>query len=145
VFARDRKTAFLEAAGAAGFETRTIDSDFTVPGGYFGCARLLSGFKATAVMAGNDLMAIGAMHYAYDRQIPVPSALSVIGFDDITFAQFTQPALTTVAVPRAEIGRLAFQSLWGLINDPAHGGGSDHVVETKLVIRQTTAAPPPGA
>jgi LacI family transcriptional regulator len=78
------------------------------------------------------------MHYAYDRQIPVPAALSVIGFDDITFAQFTQPALTTVAVPRAEIGRLAFQSLWKLINDSSQGG-SDYEVKTSLVIRQTTA------
>jgi DNA-binding LacI/PurR family transcriptional regulator len=65
----------------------------------------------------------------------------VIGFDDITFAQFTQPALTTVAVPRAEIGRLAFQSLWKLINDVDHGG-CDYEVKTSLVIRQTTAPPP---
>ena len=55
-------------------------------------------------------MAIGALHYAYDRQIPVPGALSSVGFDDITFAQVTQPAMTTVTVPRAEIGRLAVQS-----------------------------------
>ena len=94
-----------------------VDSDFTVQGGYYSCSKLLNGFEATALFAANDLMAIGAIHYAYDRQIPVPAALSVVGFDDITFAQFTQPALTTVAVPRAEIGRLAFQSLWKLIND----------------------------
>ena len=97
VFAARRKAAFLTAAGAVDMETRVYDSDLTVQGGYFGCSRVLSGFPATAVMAGNDLMAIGALHYAYDRQIAVPAALSVIGFDDITFAQFTQPALTTVA------------------------------------------------
>jgi LacI family transcriptional regulator len=90
-------------------------------------------------MAGNDLMAIGALHYAYDRQIAVPAALSVIGFDDITFAQFTQPALTTVAVPRAEIGRLAVHSLLGLMQD--NGPGEDYEVKTSLVIRQTTAPP----
>jgi LacI family transcriptional regulator len=141
VFAVRRKAAFLEGARAAGLETRAVDSDFTVQGGYFSCSKLLCGFEATAVMAANDLMAIGAMHYAYDRQIPVPAALSVIGFDDITFAQFTQPALTTVAVPRAEIGRLAFQSLWKLINDSSQGG-VDYEVKTSLVIRQTTAPPP---
>ena len=87
-------------------------------------------------MAGNDLMAIGALHCAYDRQIAVPRALSIIGFDDITFAQFTQPALTTVAVPRAEIGRLAVRSLMSLINETS--SGVDHEVKTHLVIRQTT-------
>ena len=45
-----------------------------------------------------------------------------MGFDDITFAQFTQPALTTVAVPREDIGRLAFQSLWSLVSDPSRAG-----------------------
>lgn len=141
VFAMGRKAAFLEGARAAGLDTRVVDSDFTVQGGYFSCSKVLCGFDATAIFAANDLMAIGAMHYAYDRQIPVPAALSVIGFDDITFAQFTQPALTTVAVPRAEIGRLAFQSLWKLINDSTQGG-NDYVVKTNLVIRQTTAPPP---
>ena len=139
VFAQRRKAAFLEAAAEAGMETRAFDSDLTVQGGYYTCSRLLAGFDPTAVMAGNDLMAIGALHFAYDRQIAVPGSLSVIGFDDITFAQFTQPALTTVAVPRAEIGRLAVQSLWGLIN--GKNPGADHEVMTKLVIRQTTASP----
>jgi LacI family transcriptional regulator len=138
VFAGRRKGSFLEAAAAAGMETRVFDSDFTVQGGYFGCSRVLGGFNATAIMAANDLMAIGALHYAYDRQIPVPSALSIIGFDNIDFAQFTQPALTTVAVSQAEIGRLAFQSLWSLINESP---GSDYAVKTNLVVRQTTARP----
>jgi DNA-binding LacI/PurR family transcriptional regulator len=136
VFAQRRKAAFLDAAETAQMETRVFDSDLTVQGGYFGCSRLLAGFKATAIMTGNDLMAIGALHCAYDRQIAVPGALSIIGFDDITFAQFTQPALTTVAVPRAEIGRLAVQSLKRLIDEM--GSGVDHEVKTHLVIRQTT-------
>ncbi len=137
-FAMRRKAAFLEAANAAGLESRTFDSDFTVQGGYFGCSRVLGGFDATAVMAANDLMAIGALHYAYDRKIDVPSALSIIGFDDIYFAQFTQPALTTIAAPQVEIGRLAFRSLWGLMNNVTAG---DHSVATRLVVRQTTAPP----
>ncbi len=136
VFAGRRKAAFQEGAAAAGLETRIFDSDFTVQGGYFGCSRVLGGFDATAIMAANDLMAIGALHYAYDRGIAVPTELSVIGFDNIEFAQFTQPALTTVAVPQAEIGRLAFQSLWGMINDSP---GADYTVPTNLVIRQTAA------
>lgn len=134
-----RKQAFLEGIGAApDVEIRVVDGDFTVQGGYFSCSKLLNGFPATAVMAANDLMAIGAMHCAYDRQIPVPSELSIVGFDDITFAQFTQPALTTVAVPRLEIGRIAFESLWALIADTSRPG-SEYQVETRLVVRQSTA------
>jgi DNA-binding LacI/PurR family transcriptional regulator len=139
-FAHRRKMVFLECAAAAGMQTRVFDSDFTVQGGYFGCSRVLGGFDATAIMTANDLMAIGALHYAYDRQIAVPSALSVIGFDNINFSQFTQPALTTVAVPRAEIGRLAFQSLWSLINEAP---GGDYEVQTDLIVRQSTG-PAPG-
>ena len=139
IFAHRRKAIFVECAATAGMEIRAFDSDFTVQGGYFACSRVLGGFDATAIVAANDLMAIGALHFAYDRQIAVPSALSVIGFDNITFAQFTQPALTTVAVPRAEIGRLAFQSLWSLMHDaPA----ADYEVKTGLVIRQTTGPAP---
>ena len=81
-------------------------------------------------------MAIGAMHCAYDRQLRVPADLSVVGFDDITFAQFTQPALTTVAVPRAEIGNLAFEALWGLVNGTP---GRTYAVTPTLTIRQSTA------
>ena len=139
--ARQRKTAFLEgAASAPDADVRVVDSDFSVQGGYFSCSKLLNSFAATAVIAANDLMAIGALHCAYDRQIPVPSDLSIVGFDDISFAQFTQPALTTVAVPRAEIGRLAFQSLGALIADSAQTG-REYEVKTSLVIRQTTAPP----
>ena len=139
--AQRRKVAFLTAAESAGVDHRVIDSDFSVQGGYFSCSRLLGGFDATAVIAANDLMAIGALHCAYDRQLPVPASLSVVGFDDITFAQFTQPALTTVSVPRTEIGQRAFKLLWSMISHE-NGNETRLDVKTSLKIRQTTAAPP---
>jgi DNA-binding LacI/PurR family transcriptional regulator len=138
--AQRRKSAFLELAGAAGMETRTIDSDFSVQGGYFSCSKLLHSGGLTAIIAANDLMAIGALHCAFDRRIAVPEALSVIGFDDITFAQYTQPALTTVAVPRGAIGQLSFQALLSLITDPTTDGQT-YEVETCLIVRQSTAPP----
>lgn len=136
--ARLRKEAFLEAAAQAhGASVECVDSDFSVQGGYFSCARLLSRFDASALVAANDMMAIGALHCAYDRQMPVPARLSIVGFDDITFAQFTQPALTTVSVPRMELGRVAFEALWALIGDPERAG-EEMEVKTSLVVRQTT-------
>jgi DNA-binding LacI/PurR family transcriptional regulator len=138
VSAQRRRKAFVAGAEKAGtVQTHIVDSDFTVQGGYFACSRLLASFPATAILAANDQMAIGAMHCAYDRNMNVPGDLAVVGFDDITFAQFTQPALTTVAIPREEIGRVAFEALWAMMADPAHMG-SEYCVETKLVIRQST-------
>jgi LacI family transcriptional regulator len=85
-------------------------------------------------------MAIGALHSAYDRQVSVPAQLSVIGFDDITFAQYTQPALTTVAVPRPHIGKLAFEMLWSMMTRP-QASGEKIEIPTHLMVRQSTAAP----
>jgi DNA-binding LacI/PurR family transcriptional regulator len=141
--AQRRKQAFLDACGQARVEVRVIESDFSVQGGYFSCSKLLNVFGATALLAANDLMAIGAMHCAYDRQIAVPSQLSIIGFDDITFAQFTQPALTTVAVPRTDVGRVAFQALNALIANSGEAG-REYEIKTSLIVRQTTAPPTAG-
>ena len=70
----------------------------------------------------------------------VPEDLSVVGFDDILFAEYTQPALTTVAVPRAEIGKTAFEALWTMLSDPELKG-REYRLSTHLVKRQSTAPP----
>jgi DNA-binding LacI/PurR family transcriptional regulator len=137
--AQRRKNAFLESAIQMGLEApTTIDADFTVKGGYFACSKLLNGSTPTAIVAGNDLTAIGVLHRAYDGGLRVPEDLSVVGFDDILFAEYTQPALTTVSVPRIEIGRVAFQALWTMMADPSRTG-REFRVGTKLITRQTTA------
>lgn len=134
-----RKAAFLERAAACGMAVAgAIDSDFSVKGGYFASSKLLTSTGPTAILAGNDLTAIGLVHCAYDRGIRVPGDLSVVGFDDITFAEYTQPALTTVAVPREEIGRVAFQAIRNMIADPDLAG-LEYRVETRLVVRQSTS------
>lgn len=139
--ARVRKRAFVETARALRIEPEDlIDSDFTVKGGYFAASKLLGARRPTAVVAGNDLTAIGVLHRAYDGRIRVPEDLSVVGFDDITFAEYTQPALSTVTVPRTEIGRTAFQALWSTITDPNHDG-QEFKLGTQLTLRQSTMAP----
>ncbi len=138
--AQRRKNAFLESAGQMGLEAPvTIDADFTVKGGYFACSKLLGSTTPTAILAGNDLTAIGVLHRAYDGGLRVPEDLSLVGFDDILFAEYTQPALTTVSVPRIEIGRVAFQALWTMMADGS-SSGREYRVGTNLIVRQTTAA-----
>jgi LacI family transcriptional regulator len=141
--AQRRKRAFMESTEKSGLgATQIIDSDFSVKGGYFACSKLLNGKMPTAIVAGNDLTAIGVLHRAYDGGLRVPEDLSVVGFDDILFAEYTQPALTTVAVPRSEIGKVAFQALWKMMSDPELTG-REFRVGTRLVARQS-AVPPRG-
>jgi LacI family transcriptional regulator len=136
--ARRRKNAFVSTAARLDVDAGPIlDSDFTVKGGYFACSKLLLGDRPSAIVAGNDLTAIGILHRAYDGGLRVPQDLSVVGFDDILFAEYTQPALTTVAVPRSEIGRVAFEALWTMLSGPALSG-REYRLGTQLVNRQST-------
>lgn len=137
--AQRRKRAFLETAARVGVTPSGImDSDFTVQGGYFAASKLLASYQPTAVIGGNDLSAIGALHCAYDRGLQVPKDLSIVGFDDIAFAEYTQPALTSVSIPRQEIGKVAFQALWEMISQQ-QAVGKEFRLETRLVPRQSTA------
>ncbi len=137
-----RKQAFITTTTRLGLDPSIVgESDFSVKGGYVACSKLLAVNPPTAIVSGNDLTAIGVLHCAYDLGLRVPQDLSVVGFDDILFAEYTQPALTTVAVPRAEIGRTAFEALWTMLSDPELKG-REYRVGTNLVTRQSTAPPP---
>jgi LacI family transcriptional regulator len=136
-----RKRAFVESALHLGISAeRVMDSDFTVKGAYSACAELLAHDPPTAIVTANDLTAIGVIHRAWDAGLGVPQDLSVVGFDDIVFSEYAQPALTTVAVPRKEIGSIAFEALWAMIHDPDQTG-REYKLGTRLVVRQSTAAP----
>jgi DNA-binding LacI/PurR family transcriptional regulator len=70
-----------------------------------------SGRRPSAVMCGNDLLALGAIRAARERRLRVPEDVAVTGFDDFDFAEYVDPALTTVRVPGYEIGRTAGRML----------------------------------
>jgi LacI family transcriptional regulator len=74
---------------------------------------------ATGILAFNDLVAMGLMSGLHERGIDVPGDISVTGFDDIPFAKYTTPALTTAAVPITELGEQAWQQLRALIRKEA--------------------------
>jgi LacI family transcriptional regulator len=141
--AQRRRRAFAAAAKAAGVDALAVDADFSVKGGYFACAKLLGQVRPTAILAANDLMAIGSMHCAHDRGLDVPRDVSIVGFDDITFAEYTQPSLTTVHVPRSQIGLLAFEALRAMLSDAEPmRAGQEYRLQTGLVVRASTARPP---
>jgi LacI family transcriptional regulator len=85
--------------------------------GYEAAERLLNANPGTtAIIAHNDIVAIGAMAYAQRRGLRVPEDLSIMGFDDIAQAAYTNPGLTTVAVPKYELGEESVKLLLRVIS-----------------------------
>lgn len=95
----------------------------------------------TAVFARTDALAAGVLQAARLQGIAVPEELSLVGHDDVPFAGLAEPPLTTVRVNCLELGRLATEMLFSLIQQPEISPEA-RVVETELVVRETVAAPP---
>lgn len=119
-----------------------IASDYTSPGGYEAAASLLAQDPPTAIFAGNDMIGIGVLRAAAERNIPVPQQLSVIGFDDIQMSRFVYPALTTVGQSILQLGETAAQLLLRRITGPFDGEAQQVVITPGIVVRESTAPPP---
>lgn len=96
--------------------------------------------RPTALLASNDLLALGAMRAAAAAGINVPEDLSIIGFDDIDAAGFSTPPLTTLSHDDGVIGRQLVTQLLTVIDDP--DASIDVMLRPNLVIRGTTTRPP---
>jgi DNA-binding LacI/PurR family transcriptional regulator len=81
---------------------------------------------------------MGAMSALEEAGVKAPEDVSVIGFDDIYFAQLARPPLTTVSIPRERLGELAFKAL-SKMSRSKRGIGVDYRIETELVVRKSTA------
>jgi LacI family transcriptional regulator len=95
--------------------------------------------RPTAVICGNDVLAIGALEGARKAGMHVPGDVSVVGFDDIDFARFCCPPLTTVHVPHRRMGRLAGEKLLAMRGND-FDGASQHI-GVEFVWRDSLAAP----
>ncbi len=94
---------------------------------------------ATAAIAINDLVAIGLMHALTEQGVSIPGDISVTGMDDIPFAQFSSPPLTTASVPHVELGIEAWRRMAALLrNEPP---GYDMVFQPRVEVRGSTAPP----
>jgi LacI family transcriptional regulator len=141
--ARVRREAFVGCLKRKGMAGGLMEEgNHQVSGGHDAMARLLSGRKRpTAVLASNDMTAIGALGAIHERGLRVPEDISIVGFDDIQISAFTQPALTTVRLSRDEIARVAFRALYSSRQDGEKG--AEYAVQAELVVRQSTG-PAPG-
>ncbi|MGA2592696.1 MAG: LacI family DNA-binding transcriptional regulator [Bryobacteraceae bacterium] len=138
--ARIRRIAFLRSLGHHGLDrdARLVEAgDHTVDGGLNAMARMLDSKCApTAVLASNDLTAIGMMRAVRRSGLVVPQDISIVGFDDIRLAEFTEPPLTTVRLSRRELAERAFHAL--LADLDSQPRRPENKVETHLVVRETT-------
>jgi LacI family transcriptional regulator len=128
----------LEEAGLTYDEGLVLAGDYQPASGFAVTQQLLAGAdRPTAIFACNDLMALGALRAAAAAGCPVPAALSVVGFDDIELARYTNPPLTTIAQDKAEIGAQAVRRLVERIGqkDTPYQRA---VLPTRLVVREST-------
>jgi DNA-binding LacI/PurR family transcriptional regulator len=117
------------------------EGDFRLDGGRRAASEILALPELpTAVIAANDMMALGAMREFRKAGLSIPADISVVGFDDIAFAALSEPPLTTVCSPRAEIGRRVVEALVALIEHPEQQG-SELRIPTHLITRDSTAPP----
>ena len=96
--------------------------------------------QVTAVLAYNDLMALGVLSRLADRGIGVPDEISVVGFDNIPMAAMATPHLTTVALPTDQSGRVAIELLLEQLAHPG-SGTQEQVLPAQLIVRASTASP----
>jgi DNA-binding LacI/PurR family transcriptional regulator len=139
----------LKAAGraialtAAGLDDDGLvaHAEFSAPGGGRALAELLERpDPPTAVICSSDMMAIGALHTAARLGLRVPDELSIVGFDGIDATRWTDPELTTVEQPIAQIADTAVQTLLTLIAQPDRALPSSYY-RPVLRVRGSTAAP----
>ena len=141
----DFRTAMLDA-GLSTQNKWVIECDHTLKGGVAGFAQLQAlGNRPTAILCSNDMTAIGVLRAAYMEGLRVPDDVSVVGLDDIDFAEFTLPPLTTIRLSRAELARSAFEALRQQAEDPKNPHiQREYLVSTSLVVRGSTGAPATG-
>lgn len=136
--AEDRLAGFRQAMSAAGLEPVTVRrGDFTYESGFMHTREILAGPPVDLVLAGNDLMAIGAIRAAAAAHLRVPEEIGVAGFDHVPWAALLVPELTSVRVPCYEMGQEAMSLLVHCLRD-ATGQASSKVLDTERVDGAST-------
>ena len=143
--ARIRKQAFINNFKRKGIKLEKHfieEGNHRTDGGHDAMSRLLAHpTRPTAVIASNDMTAIGAMGAISERGLSIPKDISLIGFDNIALSAFTQPALTTVHLSREEIAKMAFRALYSTYQSEAVKG-AEYTIQPTLIVRNSTGPVP---
>ncbi len=133
---RERSRAVLHASNF-GISVSEVPAGGGIQSGHESLDLALNS-KPTAAICFNDLVALGVLSRANELGIRVPEDLSVTGFDDIEFWNFSNPPLTTIRSPQIPLGEAA----WKILEDLLTGRPGNHqpLMEAKVVIRESTGA-----
>jgi DNA-binding LacI/PurR family transcriptional regulator len=118
-----------------------VESKHRVDGGASAIRTVIAGPNPpTAIMCGNDLIAMGAVSALEELGARVPEHISITGVDDIFFSHLVRPPLTTIRIPREDLGRMAFEALYATTRGRRRKG-VELDLPTELVSRKSTAPP----
>jgi len=141
----NRKASDIRRALIAGLKAHRFTLDLVVESNYradFGASAIRKILALpqvpTVIFCGSDLIAIGAMNALQEAGVSVPGRISLIGMDDISVSHLARPPLTTIRVPREQLGTMAFEALQQMLKSKRHKG-VEHSLKTELVIRRSTA------
>ena len=144
-----RERAYRSALTAAGIEpdpALRYAGDYTAASGQLGVAALLQAEPGpTAIVCGNDAVAVGALDALHRLRMRVPDDVSILGFDDHEFARWSRPQLTTIRQPLHEMGVKAAEILVRAVEDGPPQRPQSVSYPGVLVKRHSVAAPPGAA
>jgi DNA-binding LacI/PurR family transcriptional regulator len=134
--AGDRREAYRELAGLHRMAPIELNAGIGVEAGERAAEELVSMLqRPSAVIAANDMVAFGLISSLGSRGLSVPNDVSVVGFDGLVLGARSNPPLTSVQQPIAEMGRIAIR----LAEQAANGGPVEHVVlQPQLLVRSST-------
>ncbi|KAA3656928.1 MAG: LacI family transcriptional regulator [Chloroflexi bacterium] len=149
------KEYYASAERLQGYQTELVEAgipfdptlveacdDWQLPSGYQAAQRLLENSSPpTAIFAANDRMALGAIHAIQDAGLRVPEDIAVVGYDNEELAALVRPSITTVSLPRYEIGQAGARLLKKLINREIDDS-EELKIKGELIIRQSCGTYP---
>jgi DNA-binding LacI/PurR family transcriptional regulator len=139
----ERREGYLQAMREFGLcvpPNYLIQGDFTTEGGYQAGLKLMElSEPPTAVFCANDETAAGVVQAARTKGVPIPQALSIVGFDNAPISAFSYPPLTTVSQPWEEMSREALRTLLRMVEGESYVPGSRF--STELLVRSSTTSP----
>ncbi|MCW2142754.1 transcriptional regulator, LacI family [Actinoplanes cyaneus] len=139
---RDRLRGLRAATAARGMDLVEAGNVAPTVDGGAAAADLVLATPATAVLAYNDLTALGLIQRFHARGVDVPGRISVVGFDDIHLAALVVPPLTTVAIAKEQIGRAGVDLLLASMAGRDSTGTARRVLPTQLIVRGSTGPAP---
>jgi LacI family transcriptional regulator, repressor for deo operon, udp, cdd, tsx, nupC, and nupG len=127
----------LQAAGLPVDESLIVETVYSVEGGHLAGVRLLD-LGVTAILAGSDLMALGAVRAVRQRGLDVPGDVSIVGYDGVDIAAFTDPPLTTIGQPVRAMGAAAAAALIQQLTGSGPAQRGEYLFRPELIVRRSS-------